>query len=222
VGIRPAPLLVAALLLALALASPAQAAPRSLRYQVTVKGEQTATWSIKEEGACGNTLGGTQTISFESLRRDPLSLRRFRPPGRKRDSYIGGNLVPTNWTFTRTFQRTTPPGCGQPPPEPVVAQATDCGTKGPYVVPRARVGWRGGAVEFAGELSPFVPGQREPDYKTCEYEGVHQFELIDSKGRLSQRRLTSRRPIRVRVTAREKTSYQTTTLVATVTLRRVR
>jgi hypothetical protein len=226
---RPASLLVAASLLALALAPPAQAKPRFLRFDVSVKGQQTATWSTTlGETGCTTSRRGRQTISFESPRPGRLSLRRFPrtdpKTGKRRGfAYIGIDAVPANWTFTRAFQESTSPSC--PPPAEVVSfRASDCGTKGPFAVP-VSIGWRGGAVELRGVLGG--EGQRAPDYKTCEYEAYHQQDLIDSKGRLSQRKLTSRRQIRVKVSASEKQpaaegGSQTTTLVATVTLRRVR
>jgi hypothetical protein len=197
---RLASLLVAGSLLALVLAPPAQAKPRYLRFEVvSVKGEQTATWSGTREGTNPRT-------------------------GKRRGfTYFGRDVVPTNWTFSRTFQESPPPSC--PPPEE--AQASDCGTQGPFEVP-VSVGWRSGAVEFRGVLNrAFGPS---PNYETCEYEAYHALTLIDSKGRLSQRRLTSRgrRTIRVKVSGRmndpavEGDGSQTTTLAATVTLRRVR
>jgi hypothetical protein len=234
-------LVVAGLLLALALAPAAQAKPRFLRFEVSVQGQQTATWSATRFGECGTTSrGGRQTIAFESPRPARLSLRRFRRTdprtGRKRDfTYFGTDLVSTNWTFTRTFEQSAPPGC-PPPEEPVAAQANDCGTQGPFEVPIS-VSWRGtakpgdrrgGTVELRGVLSKERPGQRTPSYRTCEYEATHSADLMHSIGRLSQRRLTSRRgAIRVKVAAREKVpgseegGSQTTTLGATVTLRRV-
>jgi hypothetical protein len=229
---RLASLLVAGSLLALVLAPPAQAKPRYLRFEVvSVKGEQTATWSGTREGlqGCGTVArSGSQTISFESLKPTRLSLKRLprtnpRTGKRRGFTYFGRDVVPTNWTFSRTFQESPPPSC--PPPEE--AQASDCGTQGPFEVP-VSVGWRSGAVEFRGVLNrAFGPS---PNYETCEYEAYHALTLIDSKGRLSQRRLTSRgrRTIRVKVSGRmndpavEGDGSQTTTLAATVTLRRVR
>jgi hypothetical protein len=86
-----------------------------------------------------------------------------------------------------------------------------------------------GDVRTAGwrcELSSYFAAAIE----TCEYEAYHALTLIDSKGRLSQRRLTrrGRRTIRVKVSGRmndpavEGDGSQITTLAATVTLRRLR
>jgi hypothetical protein len=235
VRFRPACLLVAGSLLALTLAAPAEAKRRYLRFEVSVKGQQTANWTgTRDAGGCGTIhRSGSQTIAFESRRPGRLSLRRFpktnpRTGTRRGFTYFGIDAVPTNWTFTRTFQESWPPAC--PPPsdeEPVVAaQANDCGTQGPFPVP-VSVAWRGGFVEFRGVLDPEAP--RKPSYRTCEYEAFHTADLIDSKGRLSQRRLTSRRrrTMRVRVSARlkepgEGEGSQTTTLAAIVTLKRLR
>jgi hypothetical protein len=232
---RLASLLVAGSLLALALAPPGQAKPRYLRFEVvSVKGEQTAIWSGTREGlqGCGTVArSGSQTISFESLGPTRLSLKRLprtnpRTGKRRGFTYFGRDAVPTNWTFSRTFQESTPPSC-PPPEDPEAAPASDCGTKGPFPAP-VSVGWRDGAVEFRGVLSrEFGPS---PNYETCEYEAYHALTLIDSKGRLSQRRLTrrGRRTISVEVSGRmndpavEGDGSQTTTLAATVTLRRVR
>jgi hypothetical protein len=228
---RRVSLLVAGLL-GLALAAPAQANPGYLRFEVlSVKGEQTATWSGTREGldGCGTVArSGSQTISFESLGSARLSLQRLprtnpRTGKRRGFTYFGRDVVPTNWTFSRIFQESMPASC--PPPEGT--QASDCGTQGPFPVP-VSVGWRGGAVEFRGVLSREFG--RSPNYESCEYEAYHALTLIDSKGRLSQRRLTrrGRRTIRVEVSGRmndpavEGDGSQTTTLAATVTLRRVR
>ena len=226
-------LVVAGAFVALALAPAAQAKSRFLRFEVvSVKGQQTANWTGTRGSGCGTIhRSGSQTISFESARPARLRLRGFprRNPrtGKRRRGfdYFGGVAVPASWTYTRTFQQSTPPGC-PPDEEPVAAQASDCGTKGPHPA-FFTVGWRGGFVEFRGGLDNDVP---RPVYKNCEYEGVHENTLIDSKGRLSKRRLTSRsrRPIRVNVSGRMKDpavegeGSQTTVLEATVTLRRRR
>jgi hypothetical protein len=243
-GVRLVSLLVAASLLALALAAPAGAKPRYLRFAVSVQGQQTTTWSATQGGydGCGpTTKSGSQTISFESPQPDRLSLRRYRRTdpgtGRKRDfTYFGTDSVSTNWTFTRTFQQSAPPGCPPSDQEIVAAQASDCGTQGPFEVPIS-VGWRGtakpgnlrgGTVELRGVLDKERPGQRTPSYPNCEYEATHAADLMHSVGRLSQRKLTSRRgTMRVKVSAREKLpasegSSETTTLEATVTLKRLR
>ena len=233
--------LVTALLLALALAPAAQAKPRYLRFEVSVQGQQTVTWSATESASAARPPRAvSQTISFESPRPARLSLRRFRRTdprtGKKRDfTYFGADLVSTDWTFTRTFEKSAPPNC-PPPEEPIVAQASDCGTQGPFETP-ITVGWRGtakpgnrrgGTVELRGILAAKGRGSATPSYRTCEYEATHSADLLHSIGRLSQRRLTSRRPgaIRVKVSEREKlpaseSGSQTTTLDATVTLRRV-
>jgi hypothetical protein len=223
--------LVAASLLALAFAAPAHAKARFLRFDVvSVKGQQTANWSSTRESGCGAIQrSGRQTISFESPRSARLSLRgfpRIDPRTRKRRGfdYVGFGSVPANWTFTRTFQQSAPPSC--PPEQAVAAQATDCGTKGPFATP-VTIGWRGGFVEFRGIMDPEKP---RPHYASCEYDGFNEFGLIASTGRLPKRRLTrrTRRPIRVRVSARlnepggEGEGSQTTALEATVTLKRRR
>jgi hypothetical protein len=230
VCIRLARVLVVGLLLALWFAPAVHAKPRYLRFEVlSVTGEQTAIWSGTREGlqGCGTVVrSGSQTISFASRRPARLALRRLprtnpRTGRRLGFTYFGSAVVPTNWTFARGFQESTPPSC--PPPES--AGASDCGTQGPFPVP-VSVGWRGGAVEFRGVLNRgFGPS---PNYEACEYEAYHELSLIDSKGRLSQRRLTrGRRTIRVQVSGRmndraaEGDGSQTTTLAATVTLRRL-
>jgi hypothetical protein len=127
---RLASLLVAGPLLALALAPPAQAKPRWLRFEVlSVRGQQTVTWSGTREGidGCGTVArSGSQTISFESPGPARLSLKRLprtnpRTGKRRGFTYFGRDIVLTNWTFSRTFQEITPPSC--PPPEE--AQASD-------------------------------------------------------------------------------------------------
>jgi hypothetical protein len=210
------------------LAAPAQAKRHYLRFEVlSVKGQQTATWNDKQTSGCGSiSRSGSQTISFESTR--PARLRLLRIPrftrsGKKRGvTYIGENFINTNWNLSRTFQQSPPPAC---PPEPVsAAQATDCGTRGPFAVP-VDVGWRAGAVTLRA-----VTDRYPPAYKTCEYDGFHVWDLIDSKGRLSQRKLTRRgRPtLHAKVSARlnepgaESEGSQITSLTATVTLRRAR
>jgi hypothetical protein len=235
---RLASFIVAGSLLALAVA-PAQAKPRYLRFDVSVQGRQTTTWTSTVGGACPTSKSGRQTISFESPRPARLSLKRFRRTdprtGRKRDfTYFGFDIARTDWTFTRSFEQSVPPGC-PPPEEPLTAQASDCGTQGPFETP-VTIGWRGsakpgnlrgGTVELRGVLDKNRPGQRTPVYKTCEYEATHTADLLHSVGRLTQRRLTRRGgPMRVKVSAREELGgseggSETTTLVATVTLKRV-
>jgi hypothetical protein len=227
-----ASLLVAGSLLALAFAPSAQA--KSLRFEVvSIEGQQTANWTGTRGSGCGTIhRSGSQTISFESARPARLRLRGFprRNPrtGKRRRGfdYFGGVAVRANWTYTRTFQESAPPSC-PPDEEPIAAQASDCGTKGPHPA-GISVGWRGGFMEFiGGHLDNDVP---RPVYRNCEYEGLHEHTLIDSKGRLPQRRLTSRsrRPIRVKVSGRQKDpavegeGSQTTVLEATVTLKRLR
>ena len=216
---RPASLLVVASILALGLAPPAQAKRQYLRFKVlSVTGQQTATWNNTLLSGCGPIRrSGSQRISFESTQPARLSLLRI-PRSRDRVTYVGVNFVRANWTLTRTFQQVFPSAC----PEP--SGASDCGTRGPFPVP-VNVGWRGGAVTLRAATNRIA----QP-YRNCDYDGFHQFDLIDSKGRLSQRRLTSRRrrTISVRVSARlnepgaESEGSQSTELVATVRLRRVR
>jgi hypothetical protein len=212
----------------LALAAPAQAKRHYLRFDVlSIKGHQTANWNDKQTSGCGSVFrSGSQTISFESTRSARLRLLRiprFTRTGKKRGvTYTGENFMHTNWNLSRTFQQSAPPAC---PPEPAyAAQGSDCGTRGPFAV-AVDVGWRDGAVTFRG-----VTNRYPPAYKTCEYDGFHVWDLIDSKGRLSQRKLTARgRPtLHVKVSARlnepgaESEGSQTTSLTATVTLRRAR
>jgi hypothetical protein len=227
VSARLAGILAAVWLLALAIAAPAQARPHYLRFQVlSVKGQQTANWKDTQQSGCGSiSRSGSQTITFESTR--PARLRLLRIPrftrtGKKRGvTYTGENFIHTNWNLSRTFQQSAPPAC---PPEPLAAQASDCGTRGPYAVP-IDIGWRDGAVTLRG-----VTDRYPPAYKTCEYDGFHVWDLINSKGRLSQRKLTRRgRPtLRAKVSTRlnepgaESQGSQTTVLTATVTLRRTR
>jgi hypothetical protein len=196
---------------------------------LSVKGHQTTTWNETLSSGCGPvSRSGSQTISFESTEPARLSLLRmprFNPrPGRKRGvTYIGVNSVRTNWTLTRTFQQSPPPACPEPA-EASALEANDCGTRGPFAVP-VDVGWEAGGVRLEARTSR-IP----TPYRDCDYEGFHEFDLIYSKGRLSQRRLTSRRrrTISVRVSARrnepgaESQGSQTTELMATVRLRRVR
>jgi hypothetical protein len=213
---KAATLLLAALA-ALALGAPAQA--KRLRVEVlSVKGQQTVSWH-DTRGGCGTiSRSGSQTIAFKSVRRARLSLLRI--PRSHGFTYYGTNFVRSQWTLSRTFAQSAPPSC----PEPLAAQAGDCGARGPYAVP-VDVTYRDGALELRA-----VTDRIPPPYKSCEYDGLHEFDLIDSKGRLRERRLASRRrgTIRVRVTGRlvepvtESEGSQVTTLEATVRLRRRR
>jgi hypothetical protein len=235
VRIRLMCLLAAASLLAAILAAPADAKRHYLRFRIlSVQGQQTATWSDTQMfGDCGTiSRTGSQTISFDSTEPARLSLLRIprytRAGERRGVTYSGVNFIQTDWTFARSFQESPPPAC-PPPASADAAQASDCGTQGPFAVP-IDVGWRAGAVELRAVLDHGAPGQRSPHYSSCAYDGFHEFDLIDSKGRLSQRRLTSRpwRRLRVKVSGHtdeptaESEGSQTTTLEATVTLRRVR
>lgn len=226
-GSHTAGLLVATALL-LAAAPPAAAKRHYLRLEVvSVKGQQTASWSGTQASGCGSiSRSGRQTISFESTR--PARLRLLRIPrftrsGKKRGvTYIGENFIHTNWTLSRTFQQGAPPAC-PPSDQPYAAQASDCGTRGPFAVP-VDVGWREGAVTFRG-----VTDRYPPAYKTCEYDGFHVADLIDSKGKLSQRKLTHRRGrFKVHISGRLKEpgdeggGSQLTKLRATLTLKRMR
>jgi hypothetical protein len=136
-------------------------------------------------------------------------------------TYFGNATAPTSWTFSRGFQEMTPPSC--PPAEAV---ATDCGTQGPFPVP-VNIGWRAGFLEFRGLLNRRF--HRSPNFESCEYEAYHELSLLDSRGRLAQRRLArGPRTMRVELSRRlneraaEGDGSQTTTFAATVTLRRLR
>jgi hypothetical protein len=211
-----------AFLVALALAPAAQAKPHYLRFKVlSVTGAQTVTWHDSVDyGGCGTiTRSGSQTISFKSTKPARLKLRRIGA------TYFGVNFIRANWTFTRSFHQGPPPTCPAEPALAHAAQASDCGTQGPFAVP-IDIGWRDGAVTLRGVLDPH--SQRSPDYRSCEYDGFHEEDLIDSKGRLSKKRLAGRRTIRVKVAGNltEPTPMaqgsHTTSLKATVTLKRVR
>jgi hypothetical protein len=228
--LRPRLLLIAFSLVALALASPASARNKYLRFKLlSVKGEQTVTWTNSRSFGCGSVArSGSQTIAFESTGAAQLKLLRVprsTQSGKRHGfTYVGVNFIRANWTWTRSFQQGPPPAC---PPGPAdTAQASDCGTQGPFPVP-IDVGWRDGAVNLRG-VAPL--GKPRARYQTCEYDGFHEFDLIDSKGRLSQRRLTSRRHRTLTAKVSEKLSEpgeesggsQTTSLNATVTLKRIR
>jgi hypothetical protein len=205
-----------ALVAALAFAPAAQAKPHYLRFKITsVWGHQTVNWhETLGDGGCGGAIWtGSQTISFKSTRPARLRLRKIG-----RHNYYGVNFIRANWTFSRSFQQSSPPpGC---PPDPERGgQVSDCGTQGPFAVP-IDVGWRDGAVELRGVLDP--GSERSPEYKACNYDGSHEEDLIDSKGRLSVRRLTHRHTLRAKVSRKASDESQTTSLKATVTLKRVR
>jgi hypothetical protein len=209
--------------LALSLAPAAQAKQHYLRFKiVSVTGTQTVSWHDSiGYGDCGNiTRNGTQTIAFSSTKPAKLRLLRLRL-SKHRVTYNGVNFIGSNWIFTRSFQESAPPAC---PVEP--AQAPDCGTQGPFAVPMD-IGWRDGKVSLRGVIDP--AHQKHPVYKTCRYDGFHNEDLVLSGGRLSQKRLTSRshRAIHVKVSEKvteptpEADGSSTTSLKATVTLRRV-
>jgi hypothetical protein len=233
VGGSSAKLLIVASLVGLAVAPPAQAKKHYLRFKVTsVKGEQTVTWHDSlAYGDCGQvTRSGSQTIAFTSTKPAKLKLLRiprYTKSGKRRGfTYVGFNFIRSNWIFTRSFQPSPPPpGC---PVDPAPAgQASDCGTQGPFAV-GIDIGWRDGAVNLRGVTDPTSP--QSPQYKHCDYDGFHEVDLLDSKGRLSQKRLTRRshRPIRLKVSDKrveptgDAEGSQTTSLKATVTLKRVR
>jgi hypothetical protein len=226
-------MLLMVLLAALAFAPAAEAKNHHLRFKVTsVKGEQTVNWHDSlAYGDCGSvTRSGSQTIAFKSTK--PAKLKLLRVPrytksGKRHGvTYVGFNFIRSNWIFTRSFQQgPPPPGC---PVDPAPAgQAGDCGTQGPFAV-GIDIGWRDGAVNLRGVADP--NSAQSPNYKHCDYDGFHEVDLLDSKGRLSQKRLTRRshRAIRVKIsdTRTEPTGdaegSQTTSLKATVTLKRVR
>jgi hypothetical protein len=220
---RLACLFIAAFVAPLALVSPAQA--KRLRFKVvSVKGQQTVSWHDTRTGCGTISRSGSQTISFKSVHPARLSLLRIPRPGKRRGvTYYGVNFIRSNWTLSRTFQSNAPPNCQQSL-ESYAAQANDCGTRGPFPV-GVDIGYRDGAVELRAATDRIVA-----PYKACEYDGFHEFDLIESKGRLSKRRLTSRRrrTIRVKVSghlnepAAESEGSQVTTLKATVKLRRRR
>jgi hypothetical protein len=210
-------------MLALAAAAPADAAKR-LRFRVvSLEGKQTATWRHSLGNGCGSeTLrSGTQTISFESTAKPKLSLMRIprytRSGKRNGFTYYGTNFVRSNWTLDRTFSHGASPPC---PADP--AQSPDCGQRGPFPVP-VDIAWRDGAIELRGATSQIRAG-----YKTCEYDGFHVADLIDSKGKLSQRKLTHRHgAFDVHISGRMKepgdnNGTQSTKLSATLTLKRMR
>jgi hypothetical protein len=220
------------LLVALAFAPAAEARNHYLRFKVvSVKGEQTVNWHDSlAYGDCGTiTRSGSQTIAFKSTK--PAKLKLLRVPrytksGKRHGvTYVGFSFIRSNWTFTRSFQQSPPPpGClVDPAPAP---QASDCGTQGPFAV-AVDIGWRDRAVNLRGVANPNSP--QSPNFKHCDYDGFHEVDLLDSKGRLSQKRLTSRshRPIRVEVSDKrteptgDAEGSQTTSLKATVTLKRV-
>ena len=224
--VRPGTRLIAALAMAasaLVLAAPAEA--KKLRFSViSLEGKQTATWNDKVGNGCGGEISrnGSQTISFESTRKNKLALERIprytRAGKRNGFTYVGGTAVRSNWTLDRTFSQGPQPPC---PAEP--AQNPDCGRRGPFPVP-VNILWRDGAIELRAATDQVRAG-----YRTCEYNGFHVADLIDSKGRLSQRKLTHRRGrLRVRISGRvkepaaESEGSQTTNLTAILTLKRMR
>jgi hypothetical protein len=235
VGISLTRLTLAALVVALLVVPAADAKGHNLRFKIlSVQGQQTVTWNDTQAfGDCGTIArSGSQTISFESTGPTRLSLLRiprYNKAGKRRGvTYYGINFIHSDWTFSRSFEQSPAPSCPEEPVFTQAAQASDCGTQGPFAVP-IDIGWREGAVQLRAVLDHGAPGQRSPHYRSCEYDGFHEFDLIDSKGRLPQRRLVRRpwRPLRVEVSAHsneptaESEGSQTTTLEATVTLKRV-
>lgn len=86
------------------------------------------------------------------------------------------------------------------------------------------IAWRDGAIELRAATNQIRAG-----YETCEYDGFHVADLIDSKGKLSQRKLTRRRgKFKVHISGRLKEpgdqtgGSQLTKLRATLTLKRMR
>ena len=215
-------LVIAGSALTLGFASPAEA--KRLRLQViSLKGQQVATWNDKVSNGCAEvSRSGSQRISFESTKRGKLSLQRiprYNRAGRRNGfTYYGASFVRSNWTLDRTFS----PGPKRPClVEP--AQAPDCGRRGPFPVP-VDIAWRDGAIELRAATNTIHAG-----YGSCQYDGFHEADLIDSKGKLSQRKLTHRRGrFRVKISGRakepaaESEGSQTTTLSATLTLKRMR
>jgi hypothetical protein len=201
----------------LVIAVPADAKRKTARFEVvSVKGEQTATWSQTLEGGCNPTESGKQTIAFQSTRRARIKLRQIGS-GRFKGA-IGNAEIPTTWTFTREFNRTCPA-------EP----AFDCGKQGPLSVPMSVV-YSSGELSRRRELSVSGVAHDGPGYRTCEYSGYHEVDLLDNFGRLSEKTVFKRRRKRIHVKLSahrtEKLAdtggAQTTDLHASVTLRRIR
>src|SRR3954470_1726263 len=146
-------LLAAALLVIGSLLVPAAAnAARSARFKVVaLKGQQTATWSVvsRYSKACEGEIheSGHQTIAFENTAKPKLKVRRIGK-GRFKSTY-GTTDVPTNWTFTRDFDRFATPNTCQP--SPTIAETFDCGKQGPFPVPM-NVSYRG-TLELSGLLN---------------------------------------------------------------------
>jgi hypothetical protein len=231
VGGRLTRLLLVALGVALASAPAAQAKSHPLRFKiVSVTGKQTVNWHDSVAyGDCGTiTRSGSQTIAFKSTKPRKLKLLplpRYTKSGKRRGTtYVGSSFTHGKWTFTRSFQQSPPPAGCLVDPAPA-DQTSDCGTRGPFKVPIA-IGWRDGKVELGGRTDP--NGSQAPRFKHCDYDGFHEVDLLDAKGRLSQRKLTHRKTLKVKVSekANEPTGdaegSQTTSLKATVTLKRVR
>ena len=230
-GGRLGKLTIVVLGLALALAPAAAAKPHALRFKITaVKGQQVTDWHDSVSlGECGSIMRtGSQTIAFQSSKAAGLKLLplpRFTKSGKRRGfTYVGFGFPLTKWTYTRSFQQSpAPPGCppehgGAAPPPP------DCGTQGPFTLP-VTVGWRDGKLELEGRTNP--QGPQAPRYRNCPYEASHSTELLRALGRLSQRRLTRSRTLKVTVKAKETLSIdnggsQTSSLQATVALKRTR
>jgi hypothetical protein len=219
-----AQLLILALLAVLAVAPPALAKPHALRFKITaVKGQQTVDWhDTLSFGDCGSvSRTGSQTIAFKSSKAAKMKLLPLKRG--KRLTYVGFGFPRTKWTYTRSFQQSPRPAACPPEPGGLQPPPPDCGTRGPFTLP-ITVGWRDGRVELDGRTDP--EGPQAPRYQNCPYEGSHNTELLFSRGRLSQKRLTHRRTLKVTVKGKETLSIdnggsQTTSLKATVTLKRV-
>jgi hypothetical protein len=218
------------LVVALGLAPVAAAKkPHALRFKVTaVSGSQRTDWHDSvSQGECGSiTRTGSQTIVFKSSKAAKLKLLplpRYAKSGKRRGyTYVGFGFPRTKWTYTRSFQQSPrPAGC---PAEPSGTQPVpDCGTQGPFIVPLT-VGWRDGKLELDGRTDP--QGPLSPQYTGCPYEASHSTELIRAFGRLSQKRLTHRKRMKVTLKAKETLASdnggsQTTSIKAAVRLKRV-
>jgi hypothetical protein len=231
VGGRLAKSLLVSAGLSLALAPAALGKTHALRFKITaVKGQQTSAWHDSISfGDCGSvTRTGSHTIAFKSAKAAKLKLLPlplYTKSGKRRGhTYVGFGFPRTKWTHTRSFQQSPrPPGC---PPEPGGLQPPppDCGTQGPFAVP-ITVGWRDRKVELDGRTDPERP--QGPRYENCPYDGSHGVDLLFARGRLSQKRLTHGHTLKVRVKDKETLPIenggsQTTSLKATVTLKRAR
>lgn len=202
---------------------------RTARFTVVaLKGQQTATWSLisRYSQACQGEIheSGSQTIAFKNTGKARLKIRLY-VHGRNKFT-LGSTDVHTGWIFTRDFSRfATPNTCSGTSAEAIASQSYDCGQQGPFPVPM-NISYRG-TLELSGVLNG-VNG-RGPSYKACDYEGYHETDILDAEGRLSRRKVFSRRKtIHVHVSARRQETLadgdgtQTTALTADATLRRLR